>query len=65
MDALTTLPDPRKAHGKRFSWPVLLTLLAAGLASGHQTAHAIAHWIVLQADALRAALRSSPVFPAN
>ncbi len=35
---------------------LLLTLLAVGLASGQQTAHAIAQWVVLHADALRAAL---------
>lgn len=56
MDALAVVPDPRKARGKRFSWVLLLTLLAAGLASGQQSAHAIAHWIQLQAAALRQAL---------
>jgi hypothetical protein len=56
MEALAAVPDPRKARGKRFAWTLLLTLLAAGLASGHQTAHAIAQWVGLQATALRAAL---------
>jgi predicted transposase YbfD/YdcC len=56
MDVLRLLPDPRKARGKRYPWLILVTLLAAGLASGQQTAHAIAQWVVLHADALRAAL---------
>lgn len=42
LEALAAVPDPRKARGKRFAWTLLLTLLAAGLASGHHTAHAIA-----------------------
>ena len=56
MDVLAVIPDPRKARGKRFAWTLLLTLLAAGLASGQQTAHAIAQWVVLHAEQLRAAL---------
>src|SRR5262245_9818870 len=56
MEVFAVIPDPRKARGKRFSWLVLLTLLAAGLASGQQTARAIAQWVVLHKDALRAAL---------
>lgn len=56
LDVLRPVPDRRKARGKRHSWLVLLTLVAAGLASGQQTAHAIAQWVVLHADALRAAL---------
>ena len=42
LNALQHLPDPRKACGKRYSWPLLLTLLVAGLASNYQTARAIA-----------------------
>jgi hypothetical protein len=56
MEALAVVPDPRKARGKRYPWLLLLTLLAAGLASGHQTAHAIAQWVQLQTVPLRAAL---------
>ncbi len=54
VEALALVPDPRKARGKRYPW--LLTLLAAGLASGQQTARAIAQWVRLHADELRAAL---------
>lgn len=56
MDALTRLPDPRQARGKRYHWPVLLALIAAGLASGHQSAHAIAQWLTLQAVTIAAAI---------
>lgn len=56
LDVLAVLPDPRKARGKRHSWGLLLTLLAAGLASGHRTAHAIAQWVALKEEHLRAAL---------
>ena len=65
MDVLRPLPDPRKARGKCYPWLLLLTLLAAGLASGQQTAHAIAQWIVLHADALRAALPDLPRLPSE
>lgn len=56
MEALAVVPDPRKARGKRYSWLVLLTVLAAGLASGQQTARAIAHWVLLHGATLRTAL---------
>lgn len=55
IEALAVVPDPRKARGKRFAWVLLLTLLAAGLASGQQTARAIAHWLRLHAADLKAA----------
>jgi predicted transposase YbfD/YdcC len=56
LEALAVVPDPRKARGKRYPWLLLLTLLAAGLASGQQTARALAHWLRLHADELKAAL---------
>ena len=56
LDALAVVPDPRKARGKRYPWLLLLTLLAAGLASGQQTARAIAQWVRLHADDLKAEL---------
>lgn len=56
VEALAVVPDPRKARGKRYPWLLLLTLLAAGLASGQQTARAIAQWVKLHADALQDAL---------
>lgn len=56
IEVLAAVPDPRKARGKRYSWVLLLTLLASGLASGQQSAHAIAQWVKLHATALRTAL---------
>jgi len=56
MDALTMVPDPRKARGKRYPWTLLLTIIVAGLASNYQTARAIAHWAKLHASELHAAL---------
>jgi predicted transposase YbfD/YdcC len=53
MDAITQVPDPRKRRGKRYPWPLLLTILVSGLASGYQTARAIAQWAQLHADELR------------
>ncbi len=56
VEALAGVPDPRKARGKRYPWRLLLILLAAGLASGQQTARAIAQWLRLHASELKAAL---------
>jgi len=56
MDALTAIPDPRKCRGKRHGWIMLVTILLAGLASGCQSARAIAHWARLHADELQALL---------
>jgi predicted transposase YbfD/YdcC len=56
VEALAMVPDPRKARGRRYPWLLLLTLLAAGLASGQQTARAMAQWVHLHAHDLRAAL---------
>src|SRR5262245_12337533 len=53
MDALKNIPDPRKRRGKRYAWLHLLTILVAGLASGYQSARAIAQWALLHADELR------------
>ena len=53
MDALKQVPDPRKRRGQRHSWLMLLTILVAGLASGYQSARAIAQWASLHADELQ------------
>ena len=56
LDALAATPDPRQARGKRYPWRILLVLLISGLASGCQTARAIAHWSRLHQTALQAQL---------
>jgi predicted transposase YbfD/YdcC len=53
LDAMKAVPDPRKACGKRHSWPILLSILVSGLASGFQTVRAIAHWSRLHAVELQ------------
>ena len=41
MEALATLPDPRKPRGTRHAWRLVLTLISAALAAGCRTPHAI------------------------
>jgi len=57
LEALQSIPDPRKARGKRYSWTFLLALLGSALLSGQRSAHAIAHWISVHAAPLRKALQ--------
>ena len=59
LEALTDVPDPRKARGQRYAWVLLLTLMSAALASGHRTAHAMADWVRLHTAELREALHVS------
>jgi predicted transposase YbfD/YdcC len=56
-ETLRSVPDPRHARGKRYSWLFLLTLIAAALASGQKTVNAIADWVKLHADELCEALK--------
>jgi predicted transposase YbfD/YdcC len=65
MDALADVPDPRKRRGKRHSWLMLLVLLVSGLASGYQSARAIAQWIKLHADELRQLLPALSHIPSE
>jgi predicted transposase YbfD/YdcC len=50
--ALAAVPDPRRRRGRRYPWPVLLTLLAAGLVSGQKNIRAIAQWVAEHATEL-------------
>ena len=54
--ALQAVPDPRHARGQRHAWSGVLTLLAAGLASGQHHIWAMAHWATLHADEIIALL---------
>lgn len=56
VESLKSVPDPRHARGKRHSWLLVLTLMAAALASGQKTVHAIADWVREHADELRESL---------
>ena len=54
---LAQVPDPRKRRGRRHAWPLLWTLICTALLSEQRTPHAIAHWVQLHADELRAHLQ--------
>jgi predicted transposase YbfD/YdcC len=56
LAALQNVPDPRQARGQRYAWPLLLTLIAAALASGQQGVRAIGQWVTEHADDLIVAL---------
>jgi predicted transposase YbfD/YdcC len=56
LAALHDVPDPRKARGRRYAWPLLLTLIAAAMASGERNVRAIGQWAAERADELVAAL---------
>ncbi len=47
------MADPRKAKGKRYPWWVLLTLIAAAMASGQTFPRAISQWAQEHADLIR------------
>ena len=48
--ALAAVPDPRRRRGRRYAWPVLLTLIAAALVSGQQRLRAIGQWVAEHAE---------------
>jgi predicted transposase YbfD/YdcC len=45
MDAVVDVPDPRHARGKRYAWPLLLTLITAALVGGQRSGRAIGQWV--------------------
>lgn len=51
--ALRAVPDPRRRRGRRYAWPVLLTLIAAALVSGQQGMRAIGQWVAEHAEELQ------------
>jgi predicted transposase YbfD/YdcC len=57
---LSDVPDPRPRRGRRYPWPLLLTLIAAALVSGQQGVRAIAQWVAEHADELRPLLDLPP-----
>jgi predicted transposase YbfD/YdcC len=58
--ALSAVPDPRQRRGRRYRWPVLLTLIAAALVSGQQGMRAIGQWVSEHAEELGAVLDLPP-----
>jgi DDE family transposase len=57
LEALSAVPDPRKARGKHYSWVLLLTLVSSALGSGERSGHGIASWVVEHTEALLLWLR--------
>jgi len=57
MDALRHVPDPRKARGKQLTWSLILTLIAAAMATGQRSGRAIAQWVAEHRASLVACLR--------
>ena len=51
-DAVTDVPDPRKARGKRHPWGLIMTLLAAALVAGQRNGRAIGQWVAEHPDDL-------------
>jgi len=56
LAALRAVPDPRHRRGQRDAWPLLLTLIAAALASGERNLRAVGQWVSEHADELVALL---------
>jgi predicted transposase YbfD/YdcC len=57
MEALSAVPDPRKARGKQHSWVLLLTLVSSALGSGERSGHGIASWVAEHTSTLLVWLR--------
>ena len=58
--ALADVPDPRGRRGRRYRWPVLLTLIAAALVSGQQGMRAIGQWVGEHGEEVRPLLDLPP-----
>lgn len=56
LAALSAVPDPRRRRGRRYAWPLLLTLITAAVASGERNLRAIGQWVGEHADELVTAL---------
>jgi predicted transposase YbfD/YdcC len=52
LQMFQTLTDPRRARGQRYPWPLLLTLIVAGMATGEQSVRGIARWLELNKEHL-------------
>ena len=50
MEVFQSIPDPRKARGKRYPLAYLLVLISAAMAAGQKAGRGIAQWIQLHAS---------------
>jgi len=55
-DAFAAVPDPRRAQGRRFTLPAVLTLAVAAILANHLTEQAIAEWGADQSAEVKRAL---------
>jgi predicted transposase YbfD/YdcC len=51
--ALADVPDPRQARGRRYPWELIVTLIAAAIASGPMHGRAIGQWVEDHAETLQ------------
>ena len=51
-EAVTDVPDPRNARGKRHPWGLIMTLIAAALVAGQRNGRAIGQWVAEHTDEL-------------
>lgn len=51
-EALSEVPDPRKARGQRYGWGMVMTVLVWAVACGQRTVHGIADWVTLHRESL-------------
>ena len=58
--ALGDVPDPRQPRGRRYPWPVLLTVIAAALVSGQRGMRGIGQWVAEHAEELGPLLDLAP-----
>ena len=56
--AFATVPDPRRAQGRRYALPALLTLAVAAILANHLTEQAVTEWGADQRHAVKRALDS-------
>lgn len=56
-DALSDIPDPRKARGQRHAWPLILTLVGVALVSGQTQLRGMGQWVREHAAELCALLQ--------
>lgn len=53
VEAFGAIPDPRKPKGVRYSWQMLLGLVAAAMVSGQQHGRAIGQWVAEHSELLK------------
>lgn len=60
VGCLRSLKDPRAARGRRYDWPLLVTVLLAGLVQEVGGVRAIADWVTFHGEELCAWLQVKP-----